>query len=188
MAAVDQEELQAIDDLKHTNEIITSSLTNDLQLLQKRHKNLIIDFDQQRAHLVESLLDRENLRKDLESAKKNRPTPTLDLAEAEGYAEREKTKLQSLKEVSREQHSPKEKLPAKKTGASKFFKSMLSPRSRNKPEHPKFPVTSGRETIEAAELAQERQAIGTLQRDPNPDISSSHPNMPQPPPPVKRYR
>lgn len=188
MAAVDQEELHAIEDLKRTNEIITSSLANDLQLLQTRHKNLIIDFDQQRAHLVESLLDRETLRKDLESAQKNRPSTTLDLAEAEEGAEGKKAKLQSMTEVSREQLSPEEKSPTKKIGFAKFVKSMVSPRSRNKPAQPRFPVSSGRAKIEAAELTQERHAIGTLQRDRNPDTPSSHPTMPQPPPPVQRYR
>jgi hypothetical protein len=167
VAAVDQDELDALDDLKHTNEIVTSSLTNELQLLQTRHKNLIIDFDQQRAHLVESLLDRENLRKDLEAARKARPTP-INLAEdGRNTADGEKAKT-ALQEVSREYHSPKEKSSGKQTRPGKIFRSLLSPRSRNKPDHSKCPVPSGIVRDEAAKLAWERQT-GFLKRVQTPD-------------------
>lgn len=196
MAAVNRDEIDALNDLKHTNEIITSSLTNDLQLLQTRHKNLITDYDQQRAHLVDALLDRETLRKDIEAAKKGRPTPApepVDKAEADGAEEKAKTALQSLKEVSREYDSPKEKQPAKKGffgKAKQLFSPSLS-HSKNpytpKPEHHKFPFPSDKETLAAVELAYERQAIGTLQRVPNRDIPPSVLPLPQSPAPVRHY-
>ena len=161
MAAVDQDELEALEDLKQTNDLITTSLKNDLELVHSRHKNLIIDFDQQRAHLVESLLDRETLRKDLEAAKKARPTllsPAEDL-NTEGDAEEEKAAL-VLKEVSHEHRYPKEKSPK---SVAKWVGKLLSPRPRNRPPKEKFPTE--KEALHAAEVDQERKAIGFLQRD-----------------------
>ncbi len=187
MAAVNQDELDALDDLKHTNDIITSSLTNDLQILRSRYKNLIIDYDQQRAHLVESLLDRENLRKDLEAARQ-RPKRTIDLIldgheknEKDDEEEKSKPALQSLKEVSPEHCSPKEKPSVAKT-----IKAFLSPRSKRRPENTQLAVPKGIEIIDAAELAQEQQEIGTLQREPK-HVSSIKPNSPQPPPAIRCY-
>lgn len=148
VAAIDQDELQALDDLKQTNEIITTSLNDDLKLLQNRHKNLIIDFDQQRAHLVESLLDRENLRKDLESAKTNRTAP-LDLTEAEDGADEKQAKLQSIKEVSHIQYTPSDSKQPKSPGRfAKFFKPLLSHRPKKAPGNHPAPQQHAQSTLQ----------------------------------------
>jgi protein HOOK3 len=193
VAAIDQDEIDAIEDLKATNEIITSSLNNDLQLLQTRHKNLITDYDQQRAHLVDALLDRENLRKEIETARKGRLATAPELVENDLDAAKEekaKATLQSLKEVSRERYLRKEKQPAKKGVLSRFTKALFS-RSKNpyipKPEHHKFPVPSDKETLQVVELAYERQAIGTLQRAPSPDIPPDVLPLPQSPASIRYY-
>lgn len=199
MAAVDRDEIDALEDLKHTNEIITSSLSNDLQLIQARHKNLITDYDQQRNHLVDALLDREILRNDLEAARRGRPTPTLqpvesdaDAAEADAAQEESKTALQSLKEVSRELGSPTEKSP---TGRRSFQRNMAKAFkivfSQSKDSHTPKPnhqnVTSDNETLRAAEIAYERQAVGVLEKDPKPDIPPSAIPLPQSPISVRPY-
>ena len=184
VAAVDQDELDALENLKQTNQIITSSFKNDLILLQSRHKNLIIDFDQQRAHLVESLLDRESLRKDLEIAKIGRSS-SLDLAESgrnkdiDAEEEKVRTASQSLKEVSPEYDSRRERKPK---NVAKLFGKLVPSRIRNEP--PKVPFLTGDEAIEARELARERQAIGSLQSVHLDNLSSI---LPRTPPPVRCY-
>lgn len=97
VAAVDREEIDALDDLKATNQIITSSLQNDLLLLQSKHKNLTTDYEQQKSHLVDALLAKDKLRQELAIMKEGK-----DLAgEVDRQAVEEKSKaLQALKEVS----------------------------------------------------------------------------------------
>jgi hypothetical protein len=176
VAAMNEIEIDALNDLKVANDTITSSLQNDRQLVQSRYKNLITDYDQQRAHLVESLLDRENLRKEIEAINKGKPAvnPELNVednsstANAQLAEDQTKLALQSLKEVSRKNDSPKEKPPQKKgQGALGRFRNLFS-RPKDpyipKPEPLRLPLQSDKETLEAIELAYERQAIGTLQR------------------------
>lgn len=179
VAAVERYDLDALDDLKATNEIITSSLNNDLQLVQSRHKNLITDYDQQRAHLVEALLDRETLRKELEVATKKRPTLDPESVDDDHKTNKE---FQALKEVSHETESPKEKQP--KRSFWRRVVSPISPRPKTphapKPE-PSIPHgTSGEQSHGAVELGHERQAIDTLQRVEGPGLSLPRPYQPSP--------
>ncbi|TVY68808.1 Protein Hook-like protein, partial [Lachnellula suecica] len=69
LEAVNREEINALEVLKETNEIVTSSLQNDLLVLQQDHKNVTTDFEQQKTHLLETLLAKEQLMKDLANAK-----------------------------------------------------------------------------------------------------------------------
>ena len=176
-----KDDIDALEDLKETNQIITSSLNNDLQLVQSRHKNLITDYDQQRAHLVDALLDRENIRKELEVAK--RAKSALDpeaaeydrkIAEADATEENAKTASEALKEVSYEADSRVGK-PVSKWS---FFKRVVSPiSSRPKTSHTSH-ETSGKGNERVVELAHERQAIGTLSRAEGPPLA-----LPRPPSP-----
>ncbi|KAE9372187.1 hypothetical protein N431DRAFT_408233 [Stipitochalara longipes BDJ] len=67
LAAIDQEEIDALEDLKATNEIITTSFKNDLLILQNKHKALITDHEQQKTQLIDALLTKDRLVKDLAS-------------------------------------------------------------------------------------------------------------------------
>lgn len=186
VAAMNKDEVDALEDLKETNQIITSSLNNDLQLVQSRHKNLITDYDQQRAHLVDALLDRENLRKDLEVAKRGKPILDPEpadhdrkITEEDAAEDKAKTASQALKEVSHESDFPMGKQPSKRS----FWKRVISPISP-RPRNPHIPHnphdTNGKETQRAVELAHERQAIGTLLRVESPALSLPRPMSPSP--------
>ncbi|RQM06759.1 hypothetical protein DH86_00002731 [Scytalidium sp. 3C] len=74
LAAMGKEELQALEDLKSTNEIIKSSFEQDLLVLQNQHKNLKADFDRQNAHLVQALLAKEQFREQVSSLKEQLET------------------------------------------------------------------------------------------------------------------
>ncbi|KAF4629634.1 hypothetical protein G7Y89_g8512 [Cudoniella acicularis] len=67
LSAIDQEEMVALENLKATNESITTSLQSDLLSLQAKLKNSTIDYEQQRTHLVKVLLEKDELRQDLEA-------------------------------------------------------------------------------------------------------------------------
>jgi len=103
VSAIDQEEIDALEELKATNETITSSLQNDLLLLQNAHKNLTADHELQRNQLVDAFLSKEELSKQLASLKGTMVTTeedTLGKSQARAIIEDEKTR-KVLEEVSR---------------------------------------------------------------------------------------
>jgi hypothetical protein len=93
VSAISSDEVHALEELKEANEIATSSLQNDLTFLQTRHKNLEVDHDQTRSHLIEALLAKDNITKELAILQEGKP-------ESKAEAEKTKTTLQALKEVS----------------------------------------------------------------------------------------
>jgi hypothetical protein len=92
VAAVDRDEIDALEDLKSTNQIITSSLQNDLVLLQSKFKNITTDHEQQKSHLVDALLAKDKLRQELATLKEGK----------DSAGDENNTALQALKEVSSE--------------------------------------------------------------------------------------
>lgn len=92
LSAINSDEMNALEQLKEANEIAASSLQNDLQILQGRHKNLEIDHEQTRSHLIEALLAKDNLTTELTKLKEAKPLESHAEVEKSGLA------LQSLKE------------------------------------------------------------------------------------------
>ena len=56
-----QEDLDALEELKATQESLASSTEMELKKLQSRHKDLQIDYDQQKSQLIEALLSKDKL-------------------------------------------------------------------------------------------------------------------------------
>lgn len=69
VAAVGKGEIEAINNLKAAHELITSSFENDLLMLQNKHKTLSTDFDEQKSQLIDALLSKDKLGKELVAAK-----------------------------------------------------------------------------------------------------------------------
>jgi protein HOOK3 len=153
VAAVDREEIDALDDLKATNQIITSSLQNDLLLLQSKHKNLTTDYEQQKSHLVDALLAKDKLRQELAIMKEGKDSA----GEVDRQAVEEKSKaLQALKEVSHEIES---------SDRERSSRWLAPHRLSSYPSfHPYVAETEPLQSIaqidEASLLSLERQAIG----------------------------
>lgn len=97
VSAISRDELRALAELKEANDIATTSLQNDLKFLQSRHKNLEIDHDQTRSHLIEALLTKDNLTKELSNFQDG---PNKTSSESPAEVEKTKTALQALKQVS----------------------------------------------------------------------------------------
>lgn len=103
VSAISSDEIEALEDLKATNEIITSSLHNDLLVLQSKHRNLTTDFETQKTELYDAVLSKNRLMNDLEDMKKRDDPNEQDLIEkarARAILE-EQASQNSLKEVSR---------------------------------------------------------------------------------------
>ena len=109
VAAIDQEEIDALADLKEANELVTSSLQNDLLLLQDKHKTLTAELEEKKSHLVDALLSKDRLIQDLTSLKERfgaaNHDDQIEKARARSIIEEEearkkKAALEELQEVS----------------------------------------------------------------------------------------
>ncbi|KAH8593651.1 hypothetical protein B0O99DRAFT_626740 [Bisporella sp. PMI_857] len=81
LEAIASDEHEALENLKQTNDLITSSLHDDLQLLQSRQKTLDLDFQQTQRHLIEALLAKDKIQQELNAATEGKPldqTTALD--------------------------------------------------------------------------------------------------------------
>lgn len=168
VAAVDRDEIDALEDLKATNQIITSSLQNDLVLLQGKFKNLTTDYEQQKSHLVDALLAKDKLRQELATLREGK-----DAAGEENNAG-----LQTLKEVSYEIDSSQE-----------IFSSLHPPPALSHDVsfypciHQPKPPRNAQPVDEAAMLALERQAIGAMETSKAENVDIAAPNFPTSPMP-----
>jgi hypothetical protein len=148
VAAVDRDEIEALEGLKATNQIITSSLQNDLLLLQGKFKNLTTDYEQQKSHLVDALLAKDKLRQELATL-----TEGKDLA-----GEENNTALQALKEVSHEIDFSDNKCPPRLHSFLPIpHDPYLDPCVR-RAEHP-----TGVAKMDEAVPALERKAVGVME-------------------------
>jgi hypothetical protein len=95
VTAVNSDEVRALEQLKEANDIITSSLQNDLDILRGRYKNLEVDHEQARTHLIEALLAKDSTSKELAAFAEGKQTSNDPEADKKA-----KKALQALKEVS----------------------------------------------------------------------------------------
>lgn len=175
MAAIDQEEMDALEELKATNQIITSSFQTDLLMLQSKHKALTTDFEQQKSQLIDALLSKDRLMKDLESFKERLGATgddTYQKAQAKAIIDQENAQ-KALQEVSATPDTSNAKSPDK---PRRFLKALS--RLSFRPYIPQAQAIrlevvpeSDEATLAALELQRERAAIGIGQATPRPLIS-----------------
>lgn len=94
---MNSDEIRALEQLKEANDTITSSLQNDLDILRGRYKNLEVDHEQARTHLIEALLAKDSISKEFAAFAEGKQTLTSN---DPGGEEKAKKALQALKEVS----------------------------------------------------------------------------------------
>ncbi len=168
VAAIDQEEIDALADLKEANELVTSSLQNDLLLLQDKHKTLTAELEEKKSHLVDALLSKDRLTQDLASLKERygaaNDDDQIEKARARSIIEEEearkkKAALEELQEVSHDTETAERKKPLSK--GRKFLNKL----SLGRLYQPYTPKVESPETLVqqdgASLLALERAAIGT---------------------------
>jgi hypothetical protein len=175
----------ALEDLKRTNEIITSSFKNDLEILQSKHKALTTDHEQQKTQLIDALLSKDKSMKDLASFKERTGTNVDDAyqkAQSEAIIEEENAR-KALQEVSKVIPPPESPSPAKKGRGFLKTLSRLSflpctPRAQpTRPEPaPEPELESDQATLGSPEnLERENGAVGITRTIPRPPRLSFHP-------------
>jgi protein HOOK3 len=177
VSAIDREEMEALEDLKSTNEIITSSFQNDLLILQSKHKALAIDYEQQKTQLIDALLSKDTLMKDLASFRERIGTDgdtAYQKTQSKAIIEVENTQ-RALEEVSKERDTVTPKSVGKtrrllKVLARLSFHPYSSKTRTVRPEHTPELDQATLDTLEIA-LQRELSAIGSLAATPRPLIS-----------------
>jgi len=84
--AVSKDQVAALEELKATDQLISASLKNELDAMRKRHKNLELELDQHKTQLIEALVSKDKMRKELDDAVKEPPitSPTVDTSGQSG--------------------------------------------------------------------------------------------------------
>ncbi len=177
VSAIDREEMEALEDLKATNEIITSSFQNDLLILQSKHKALTTDHEQQKTQLIDALLSKDRLMKDLASFKERSGTNGDDAyqkAQSKLIIEEEKAQ-KALQEVRKETDAGDPKSSGKARKLLKVLSRLsFNPySSKTRAVGPESTPESDQATLDHLEFAlqRERSAIGSLPPVPEPLIS-----------------
>jgi hypothetical protein len=165
---VSKDDIDALEELKSTQQTIYSSIESELKALQARHKALEIDSEQQKAHLVEAILTKDKLMADkseqFEILSKV-PDPEEDSESVSDLQKQLQEKVDaawaSLLEANevRDNHISKSRhSQSKATNRAHLTKSDLSPTSSMNKE-PWLDVESIAQLFHS-ELAAERMAIG----------------------------
>ena len=76
--------MDALDELKSTDKLISASLQNELEGLRKQHKTLQLDYDQQKTQLIDALLSKDRLRKEVDESSKETALASPTVANAAG--------------------------------------------------------------------------------------------------------
>lgn len=75
---VEKEEVDALEELKTTQESLSKSFENELTALKGKYKALLIDYEAQKSQLIESLLANNKLREALEKDTNIEEAPIVD--------------------------------------------------------------------------------------------------------------
>jgi hypothetical protein len=199
VAAVSQEEVDAIEELKTTHELIHTSLQSDLTLTQARYLTERTDNELQKSQLIAALLSKDKISKELADLKGTAVAPdSQEKNHAKARVEQEAAQkaLEEVRQQHKEQDSKVNKSPKRK-GFFKAF-SRLSLRPYTTKEAPPTPsdisdgagLQAAEQVIECerhiyTELELERSVIGSLPIILQPLISPR--TVPLPMSPSKNY-
>lgn len=115
LSAVEKDSLEALNQLKSTDKLVSESLQAELDRLREKHNFVISERDAQKSQLIEALLAKDKLRKDAEDGKdlQEAISKDPDVSEAvkkEGEKiEKLRARLLERNEVSKTQPVPKDK-------------------------------------------------------------------------------
>jgi protein HOOK3 len=76
VGAVEKDSVDALEVLKQTDQLISSSLQSELDAVRKEVRALQLENDQQKSQLIEALLSKERLRKEMDEETRVTPAPT----------------------------------------------------------------------------------------------------------------
>ncbi|TIC97948.1 Protein Hook-like protein 3 [Colletotrichum higginsianum] len=76
LSAVAKDSVEALEELKSTDQLISGSIREELDAARQQLKNLGTDLEEQRSSLINALLEKDKLRKDLDEAREARQDGT----------------------------------------------------------------------------------------------------------------
>ncbi|KAK2003551.1 hypothetical protein LX36DRAFT_706989 [Colletotrichum falcatum] len=104
LSAVAKDSAEALEELKSTDQLISGSIREELEAARQQLKNLTTDLEQQRTSLINALLEKDKLRKDLDEAKETRQDgvePTEVLQKLQDKVEKLRIRLKERTSVSK---------------------------------------------------------------------------------------
>jgi protein HOOK3 len=123
LSAVDKDRLDAMEDLRSTDKLISESLKAELDRLRDEHNFLLIERDAQKSQLIEVLLAKEQLRKVVDAKEPHDAaagTGDSDITTASN--EKDKEKIAKLRERLKERQQQLEKSEQDRLDAQRKLK------------------------------------------------------------------
>ncbi|KAK2033426.1 hypothetical protein LX32DRAFT_88485 [Colletotrichum zoysiae] len=105
LSAVAKDSAEALEELKSTDQLISASIREELEAARQQLKNQATDLEQQRTSLINALLEKDKLRKDLDEAREARQ----DGAEPTEVVQKLQDKVEKLRVRLKERTSQLEK-------------------------------------------------------------------------------
>jgi hypothetical protein len=99
-----QEDIDALEELKATQESLASSIEMELKKLQSRYKDLQIDYDQQKSQLIEALLSKDKLQQSMtenRSKDESKADESVETKQMKANLDKTSSELKASQEVSR---------------------------------------------------------------------------------------
>lgn len=163
VSAIEQEDIEALEALKNTQETLSFSLQNELKDLQQRYKNLDTDYQQQKSQLIDALLSKDELHKkqieeqeDIAMAKRHKD----GLAEQQRLVDDIKLKNEEVSRKKKKSHSPP---PSVRGGPlSKLRNSLVSFTGWTDKKSPAKPVLPRGSKTTQSSLRTNARSLNTL--------------------------
>lgn len=180
-----KEDLDALEELKATQESLASSTEMELKKLQSRHKDLQIDYDQQKSQLIEALLSKDKLQQlVIENRTKNesKADESTETNQMKDSLEKTSSDLKASQEVSHIATSQASEELAREQalfGYGPPIKISLRPEEVVLPDSPTFLNDDGqvllvsRPVLNLESMSSSRSGVDSTKQDRSADISSS---------------
>ena len=177
-----QEDLDALEELKATQESLASSTEMELKKLQSRYKDLQIDYDQQKSQLIEALLSKDKLQQSITENRtkdESKADESVETKQMKANLDKASSELKASQEVSRTNNSrTSEELAREQAllGYGPAIKISLRPEEVPLPESPTLLSDDGhgllnpRPVLHLESISSSEVGVGLTNRSPSADI------------------
>ncbi|KAG7130050.1 Protein Hook 3 like protein [Verticillium longisporum] len=120
LSAVEKDSIEALEELKATDKLISGSLQEELEALRTDHKNATTDVQEAQKALTKALLEKDELRKDLDTVKEQGAGQDSSkyLEKIQQLRDRLKERNEQLEKAERDRHDLTRKLKASTDGGA----------------------------------------------------------------------
>ncbi|KAF9878563.1 microtubule binding protein [Colletotrichum karsti] len=123
LSAVAKDSVDALEELKSTDQLISASVREELEAARLQIKNLSADLENRQSSLINALLEKDKIRKELDEAKEGRPEgaePTEAVQKLQDKVEKLRTRLKErqsqLEKSEQDKYDLQRKLKAAEGG------------------------------------------------------------------------